>query len=217
MEVLTEKEAEKFLKKEGFLIVEGFFVKNKSDLKNKNFKFSYVAKASGEKIVHKKELGGIVLGVNSLKKAETSFDKLKRIKGVEEVFFQRQLVSKEFLLGIKKTPEFGHVIVYGVGGSGVEQKKDFSFRVCPLELRDIREMIEETSIGKNASADEKVLLQKEILRLCALADKFPKIKELDINPLMVSGGVGVKGGGVGVKNGCGDGVGYVVDARIVFE
>ena len=56
MKVLTEKEAEKFLKAEGFFIIEGFFVKSKSDLKKENFDDTFVAKVSGKNIIHKKQL-----------------------------------------------------------------------------------------------------------------------------------------------------------------
>jgi len=200
MKILTEKEAEKFLEKEKFSVIERFFVKSKSQLENKKFSSSFVAKASGKKIIHKKQLGGVILDISSTKKAEHAYNKLKKIAGTEEVLFQKQLKGKEFLLGIKKTPEFGHSIIFGVGGSGVEQKKDFSFRICPIELNDSEEMIVETVIGKSVSLEEKQILKKEIMKLCELVKKFPEIKELDINPLMIEKYVG-----------------YVVDARIVFE
>jgi len=200
MKILTEKEAEKFLEKEKFSVIERFFVKSKSQLENKKFSSPFVAKASGKKIIHKKQLGGVILDISSTKKAEHAYDKLKKIAGTEEVLFQKQLKGKEFLLGIKKTPEFGHSIIFGVGGSEVEQKKDFSFRICPIELSDANKMVEETMIGKNASENKKDIIKKEIIKLCKLTKKFPKIKELDINPLMIE------------KN-----TGYVVDARIVFE
>jgi len=217
MKVVTEKEAERFLSKEGFSIAEGFFVKRKSELNNKKFENKFVAKASGKNIVHKKDLGGIALDIDSLEKAEKSFDKIKKIKGVEEVFFQRQLKSKEFLLGIKKTPEFGHTLVFGVGGSGVESKKDFAFRVCPGEIENIfgtldaMEMVEETGVGREANLEDRNILVKEIMKLCKLAEKFPKIKELDINPLMF--GVGNLENEASIK----EKKVYVVDARIVFE
>ena len=200
MKVLTEKEAEKFLEKEGFSIAEGFFIKNKSQFEKNDFNGKFAAKASGKKIVHKKNIGGVILGISSTEDATKALDRLMKIKGAEEVFFQRQLSGKEFLLGIKKTPEFGHVVVYGVGGSGVEEKKDFSFRVCPFDSDDADKMIKETSIGRRSDSEDKILLKKEIMKFCKLAEKFPGIKELDINPLMINGGRA-----------------YVVDARVDFE
>ena len=197
---MTEKEAEKFLEKEGFSVVKSVFVKNKSGLNKINLKSEWVAKASGKNIVHKKVVGGVILNVDSSKKAEDAFSKLKRIKGAEEVLFQEQLQGAEFLVGLKKTKDFGHVVVYGVGGSGVEEKDDFAFRVCPFGEKDAVEMMAETVIGRSLDNREEMVLRKEILKLSKLAEKFPKIKELDINPLMLD------------KNKA-----YIVDARIVFD
>jgi len=201
MKILTEKGAEKLLKKESFSVTDGFYIRRKSELKNKVFNFSYVAKASGKKIIHKKKLGGIMLNIDSVEKAEKAYEKFKKIEGLEEVFFQKQLKTKEeFLLGIKNTPEFGHTIVFGVGGSGVEQKKDFAFRIYPFDVNDAEEMINETIVGKNLSKKDTESVKKEILKILKLIKKYPKIKELDINPLMIE-----------------DGICNIVDARIVFD
>ena len=125
---------------------------------------------------------------------------MKKIKGFEEVFFQKQISGIELILGIKKTPEFGHVVVFGEGGSGVEEKEDFTFRVFPVSLSDVKEMINETKISKKLKSKEILILEKEIFKLNKLVKKYLEIKELDVNPLIISSNKP-----------------YFVDTRIVFD
>jgi len=199
---LAEKEAESFLEKRGFKVVEGAFVRNIKDLENsfKKIGFLVVMKASGKKIIHKKKIGGVITGIDSYKKALDSYIQLKKIKGFEGVVIQKQISGKEILLGLKKTPEFGHVLVFGHGGSNVEKKKDVAFRVCPLEKKDFYDIFNETKIGKILNHSEKDKIIEVIKKLCSLSHKYPKIFELDINPLIVNNKEG-----------------YIVDSRIVFD
>ena len=188
MKTFTEKEAEKFLKKQGFRIVDSVFVKKAEDLDSglKKVKFPVVMKVSSKKIVHKTKVNGIRLNVKSKSAAVKAFNELIKIKKAEGVLIQEQIKGKEFLLGLKKTKDFGHVIGFGAGGSKVEKMKKVDFRVCGvLGVGDL---------SKNASV--KKLLDK----LCGLAEKYPKIDSLDINPLILS------------KKGA-----IIVDAQVFFE
>jgi len=136
-----------------------------------------------------------------LKKGKEIFRKLLKIKNSEGVLVQEQFKGKEFLLGIKKTPEFGHVVVFGGGGSFVEEKADVVFRVLDiLTKEDVYEMILETRVGKELNNFEKKLILKNALKLKKLIRKNPRISELDINPFSIS----EKGG-------------FVLDARIVLD
>jgi len=135
-----------------------------------------------------------------LSEAREQFRLLKHIKGSNGVLIQKKFFGKEFLLGIKKTPEFGHVLVFGAGGSKVEEKKDVSFKACPVDKIDIKKMFKETKIGKYLGIKDKKILEENLLKLCSLVSKYPKISELDINPFTISKGVG-----------------KIIDARIVLE
>lgn len=200
MKVFTEKEAGSFFSKQGFNILSGFYLKKESDLEKINLDFPYVAKISGKKIIHKKKQGGIILDIKDVRDIINSFNYLKKIKGCEEVFFQKQISGIELILGIKKTPEFGHVLVFGEGGTGVEDKEDFSFRVFPISLYDIKEMIRETKVLNKLKYKDIFILENEIFKLNDLVKKYPEIKELDINPLLISSNKP-----------------YFVDTRIVFD
>ena len=202
MKIFAEKEAERFLKRQGFDILDGFFVSSSFGVKKalKKIGLPCVMKIFGKKIIHKAKLGGVKLNIKTYSEALHVFANFKKIKNVQGVLVQKRLSGKEFLLGIKKTPEFEHVLVFGAGGSKVEEKKDVSFRVCPVDKKDIRTMIKETKIGKRLPKKSIEILYENLINLCILSDKYPKISELDINPFTVSKSVG-----------------KIIDARIVWE
>ncbi len=186
MKVLTEADAEKFLERNGFAVVERVYVKNKSGIENavRRIGFPLVMKVSGEKIVHKNRVGGIATGIKNSENALKTFDKLMKIKGAVGVMIQKQLAGKEFLLGLKKTREFGHVVAFGTGGIHTEKLGDVSFRVCPIEPKERRRMISETKISKDSDKEILKEIDKNIHKLCKLSVKYSQIKELDINPLI---------------------------------
>lgn len=190
----TEKRAGDFLKKNGFLVLDRVFVCKREDLEKMDYPIAM--KASGSRIVHKAQLGGVFVGINDVGEANSAYEKIMKIPGASEVLVQRMIKGRDFILGIKKTPEFGHVLVFGEGGTGVEEKKDVSFRMVPVNKKDVLEMISDTKIGKTLSEEERKFISSNLLKLSVLAERFPKISELDINPIIS---------------------GYVVDSRIVFD
>ncbi|MCW8965580.1 MAG: acetate--CoA ligase family protein [Candidatus Pacearchaeota archaeon] len=201
MKVFTEQKSGEFLRKFGFNIVKSIYVKNYSDLERavKKFNVPFVVKVFGKSVVHKKRLGGVALDVKNYEDAEDIFERFKTISGAQGVVVQEQVEHKEeFLVGIQKTPEFGHVIGFGVGGSDVEKLGKVSFRVCSFDDEDARDLVNDNY--KDLSKDDKKVLVKVLLKFCKLVEKFPKIEELDINPLIISKRKAV-----------------VLDSRIVWE
>ncbi len=99
--------------------------------------------------------------------------------------------SEEIILGIKRDPSFGPVLMFGMGGIFVEIFKDVSFGVAPLSYDEARNMIEQTRAyeilrgtrGRSPRDIESVI--DALLRLGQMASDFPEIDELDINPLFV--------------------------------
>ncbi len=172
MKVFTERDAEGFLRKKGFEIIETIFIKTEKGLDKLNF--PVVMKVSSKKIVHKTKVNGIRLGIKDLSEAKKAFKELMRIRNAEGVLVQRQINGKEYLLGLKKTPEFGYVIAFGKGGSKVEKEKKVDFRVCGVE-------------GVEDLSDNDAI-KKVLVKLCKLAESQDKIKELDINPLILDKG-----------------------------
>jgi acetyltransferase len=99
--------------------------------------------------------------------------------------------GQEVIIGMKRDPGFGAMMMFGLGGIFVELFKDVSFRVAPLTRSDAYDMIHTTRAGmlltgyrgqKPADLDAVV---DTILRLSQLAVDFDKIEEIEINPLLV--------------------------------
>jgi succinyl-CoA synthetase beta subunit len=202
--ILTEKEAEDFLEKQGFSIVKRAIAKNSEEIvaASKELKFPWVMKASSQKIVHKAKLGGVILNISSQIQAQEAFDKLSKIEFFEQAIIQEMALGEEIIIGLKKTPEFGLVIMFGKGGSRVEEEKDVSFRVLPASKIELKNMIKETKFYK--ILEEKQVNMKSIAQVldktAKLAKDYPNILEFDINPLIVNHEQA-----------------QVIDARIVIE
>jgi len=110
----------------------------------------------------------------------------------------------ELLLGAKKDPQFGSVILFGMGGTSAESFKDVSVGFPPLNQVLARRLVEDTEVFKRASSSGHALnlslLEEVLVKFSRLVTDFPEIKEIDVNPLIVT----EKGA-------------VAVDARIVIE
>ncbi len=201
---LTEKEAEEFLEKQGFKIAKRTTAKKIEDITSiqKKISFPWAMKVSSSKVIHKVKVGGVILNIDNSMKAQEAFDKLSKIDNFEEVLIQEMFSGDEAIIGIKKTPEFGHVIMFGKGGSNVEKEKDVSFRVLPASKKEIQAMIKETKFSKileEKGADFK-LIENILLKMEKLIKEHQNIIELDINPLIIT------------KNSA-----KIIDARMILE
>jgi len=97
----------------------------------------------------------------------------------------------EVIVGVTKDPQFGHAVMFGLGGIFVEVMKDVSFRVAPLSKNDASEMIREirgyralTGLRGKPAADLDAL-GALLLQLSAFLASHPEIEELDLNPVIV--------------------------------
>ena len=200
MKIFAEREAENFLKKEGFNIIDTIFINRKNQIKDaiRKIGFPVVMKISGRKILHKNRIGGVKVGITNLEQAIETFERFMGMKDAEGVLLQRKIHGTEYLLGIKSTKEFGHIIAFGIGGVDVEKMKKIAFRVCPVDKKDIADMVKELKIPLKKEALNAI--EKNLVKLCNFAEKYPKLKELDINPLIVEKGKA-----------------SVVDARMAFD
>jgi acetyltransferase len=161
--------------------------------------FPVVMKISSPDILHKTDVGGVKLRVNSSKEAEDAFIEItanvKRlmpdafINGVMVYEMVRQ--GKEVILGVTYDRTFGHMLMFGLGGIYVEVLKDVSFRIIPVSRREVFSMINEiktSALLKGARGERPADLDAIIdgmLRLSDFVTDFPAVHELDINPLVV--------------------------------
>jgi len=193
MKVLLGKDAEKFLK--GLPLAKSFLVKNSNEL-NKIRRYPVVMKIISPQVIHKTEIKGIQTA-NDKQEAQDIFNnfmktiKSKRMK-LTGILIQEYVKGREFIIGIKRDPTFGHVIMFGAGGIFVESLKDVTFRICPILDKDADSMIEDLKnqwliSGTRGQKPIKVKLLKQILvKVSKLPQKYKKIEELDINPLIAN-------------------------------
>ncbi len=161
--------------------------------------YPVVMKIVSEDILHKSDSGGIALNILNPEQLRVEYDAMlariaqiepsARIRGV----MVEQMAPKglEVIIGMRRDPTFGPLMMFGLGGTMVELLKDISFKVAPLTSEDIDEMIENTLAGKllkgyrsSAKADIKAV-KETIARLSQLSLDNPAISEIEINPLIV--------------------------------
>ena len=116
-----------------------------------------------------------------------------KIKGTKAILVQEFIKGIELIIGIKKDSSFGHALMFGVGGVMVELLKDVSFRICPITHKDAEEMINDLKAKdlltgfRDSKPVNLNLLKKCLIKASEIPKKFPNIKELDINPLLMLG------------------------------
>lgn len=150
-------------------------------------------------ISHKSDVGGVVLSLGSDEEVELAYHTMmEHVKaavpdaGIEGVVIQKMAdPGLEVIVGAKRDPQFGHVIMFGLGGIFVEICRDVSFRVTPVDREMARLMILEikgSPILKGARGRTAVDMEAiidVITGLSRMLEIYPGIVELDINPLVV--------------------------------
>jgi len=202
-EVLTEEEAKRLLKYYGFPVVatEIASTADEATAKARHFGFPVVLKILSPDILHKSEAGGVVLDIGSEEEVRRQFDVLmERAKAFKPnaqvlgVTVQPMIPrgGHELIVGGKVDPLFGPTILFGMGGVGVELYRDTAVALPPLNTTLIRRMLEETKVYqvlkgyRNQPRANLELLERTLLLFSQLLVDFPQIKEIDINPLLLS-------------------------------
>jgi acetyltransferase len=161
--------------------------------------YPVVMKIASPDILHKSDVGGIIVGVNSDDKAREAFDTLiQRAKEhvpnatIWGVQVQEMVTNaREVIIGMNRDPQFGPLVMFGLGGIYVEVLRDVSFRVAPMTRHEATAMIAEirsykllTGVRGQAPADLDAITDT-LLRVSQLVNDWPEIAEMDINPLLV--------------------------------
>ena len=193
MKVFLGKEAENILK--GLPVAKSFIIKNERELL-KIKKYPTVMKIISQQAIHKTDIGGVKI-INNSKEAQETFTNFKKLSVSKKIklngiLVQEYFKGREFIIGIKKDPTFSHVIMFGVGGVFVESLKDVTFRVCPIDENDAESMISDlknkwliTGTRGQKPLNTKVLKQI-LVKISKLPERYKRIEELDINPLIAN-------------------------------
>ena len=160
-----------------------------------------VLKLASRAVVHKSDVGGVILDVKTAAAVRRGFQRLQKVAGglglragEWEVLVQEFLpdAGVEILVGIKRDGAFGHCVVAGVGGPLAELWKEVAIRLCPVSTKQALEMVEETRLGTLLSGyrgGPQIELERVadlIQRVSELPAGAPELQELDLNPVMVA-------------------------------
>jgi len=214
--LLTEVEAKKILGEAGIPVQKTVLAKNKKEAVEiaTEMGFPVALKIVSPDISHKSDMGGVKLKLANATQTANAYKEIMdavsqkapdaKILGVSVQKMARPGV--ELIVGVNHDPQFGPMIMFGMGGILVEILKDVSFKLIPLTRRDASDMITEIKsypVLKGYRGQEPVnipALEELLLNVSKFIEKNPQIKELDLNPVF------------GYRDGL-----VAVDARIVLE
>lgn len=162
--------------------------------------YPVVMKLNSKKISHKTDVGGVRVGIKDATQLRAEFNDLVSkltekglMDGFEGVIIQEMVKSdREMVCGCAKDPQYGPMMMFGLGGVFVEVMKDVTFRLAPLNVEDAKDMIRSVKAYKllegarGAVPAQMNKVEETLLRLSQLVEDFGFIEELDINPLMIS-------------------------------
>ncbi len=198
---LLETEATEILREYGIPVTESRLAKDRENavILAQNVGQPVVAKVVSPQIIHKTDAGCVRLDLKDGDEVKRAFDEiLKNARGYDEkaqiegvLICPMEAKGTEVIIGMTRDPQFGPVIMFGLGGIFVEVLKDVSFRVIPLSKTDAYEMVKEIK-GYPILEGVRGELPKDIdaivdiiLKVAALVSENDAIKELDLNPVFV--------------------------------
>jgi acetyltransferase len=203
--VLNEDDSKKFLSTYRINVTLPHFAGDVESASSTASSLGYpvVMKIQSPDISHKSDVGGVQLNLKSSDEVRKAYkEMLDNIKKefpaarIDGVTIQKMITAYDYelIMGSKKDPMLGPVIIFGQGGTETEFFKDVAVGLPPLNQRLARMLIERTNVYNMLSrgfrkkpAVNLRLLDETLIRLSNMIVDFPEIKELDINPLVVSG------------------------------
>jgi acetyl-CoA synthetase (ADP-forming) len=154
--------------------------------------YPLVMKVASPDILHKTEVGGVILGIKDKDEAESAFISLREQFPSNKILVESmELPGLELIAGIIRDDSFGLSIMVGLGGIFTEVLEDVSFRVIPITEYDATRMIQDLAAAKvldgfRGTKVNRDLLIDILLKLSKLGEDFdPYLKEMDLNPIIL--------------------------------
>ncbi len=181
----------------------------------KKIGFPVVAKVVSPDILHKSDIGGVVLNLNSVAEVKKAFDditgrvrKLKNKPKLEGILIAQQVKADlELVLGASLDAEMGPVVLFGTGGVDIELMKDVALAGAPIDTAEARQLIARTKAGvkmrgyRGRPALQEASAVKALVGLSNLiADAGNRIASIDVNPFLINSKIGVAVDGLIVLN-----------------
>jgi acetyl coenzyme A synthetase (ADP forming)-like protein len=162
-----------------------------------------VLKIESDEIIHKSDIGGVQINLNTGEKINKAFDEIMeralKVTDADKIagILVQEMVpeGREVALGMKRDPNYGPMIMFGMGGIFIEAFHDVCFRMAPVSNQDALEMIKSIkgySILRGTRGEAGVdldVIVENIQRLSQLALNWPEIEEIDLNPFIVASNI----------------------------
>lgn len=198
--VLTETESKAILAQRGIPVVSCEVATSGEEAVQlaRSMGFPVVLKILSPDIIHKSDVGGVRLHVADEEGVRSAFDEIMenansaapsaRIIGAT---VQKMVSGMEVAVGVTNDRQFGHVLMFGIGGVEIESLRDVTFRLIPINSSDAEQMIRdikgfplvERQAAGAGSLDE---LRSILVKVADLTESYPRIEGMDLNPVLVS-------------------------------
>ena len=199
---LTTRESIDVLDAYGIRVCKSGFATNEEEVVSIGNSIGYpvVMKMTSKTTSHKTDVGGVRVNIQSEEQLRAEYQDLITkltekglIDGLEGVIIQEMVKgNREMVCGIATDPQYGPMMMFGLGGVFIEVMKDVTFRIAPLTDIDAKEMIKSVKAYKllegarGTTPAQMNQIEETLLRLSQLVSDFKFIDELDINPLLIS-------------------------------
>ncbi len=199
---LTTRESIDVLDAYGIRVCKSGFAKSEDEAISIADSIGYpvVMKMTSKTTSHKTDVGGVRVNIQSAEQLREEYQDLIAkltekglLDGLEGVIIQEMVKgNREMVCGIATDPQYGPMMMFGLGGVFIEVMKDVTFRIAPLTDVDAKEMIKSVKAYKllegarGTKPAQMEQIEETLLRLSQLVNDFKFIDELDINPLLIS-------------------------------
>jgi acyl-CoA synthetase (NDP forming) len=188
---LAENEVKMLLRESGIPTTDFQVVDKFEDIDLKKLRFPVVMKVCSPEILHKTDIGGVVLDIQK-DQFEHEFSKLRK-KFPKELILVESMQDRrvEVIIGLINDPTFGLTIMFGLGGIYTEVYKDVTFRVVPIKKHDAEEMLSEIKAAPILEGFRKIKVDRDallnlLMKVSALGVKYmDKLDQMDLNPVFV--------------------------------
>ncbi|HPQ44581.1 MAG TPA: acetate--CoA ligase family protein [Syntrophales bacterium] len=190
---VLEPDAKRIFSLDGFDVPKFDVAKAPGDVRRIGTKIGYpvVAKIVSPDVLHKSDVHGVAVGVNSDTNLQNVFERFSAIEGFEGMLVEEMISGTELIFGAKYDYQFGPMILLGFGGTGVEIYKDVSLRMAPIGMNDVDSMIHGLKAKKllegyrGAEPINMQALKRSLILFSGFVMKLKdRIESIDLNPVI---------------------------------
>ena len=188
---LAENEVKELLRESGIPTTDFQVVRKFEDIDQKKLKFPAVLKVCSPNILHKTDVGGVILDV-ARDQLEHEFAKMREKFPTEQILVESHQDRRvEVIVGLINDPTFGLTVMFGLGGIYTEVYKDVTFRIVPIKREDAEEMLREIKAAPILEGFREIKVDRDaiiniLMKVSALGEKYmDKLDQMDLNPVFV--------------------------------